>query len=337
MSEQLSWRAPRALARLLTAIENGAPEALAQVQTLYRQTAHRAHIVGITGVPGGGKSTLVAALTRALREQSRTVAVLSVDPSSPFTRGAILGDRIRMRGISGDPGVFIRSLASRSAPGGIAAATADMVTALDAAGFDVIFVETVGAGQDDVAIARLAETVVVVEAPGLGDDIQAIKAGLIEIADILVVNKADLPDAQRTAQNLAAALALGFETQGHHGPSLASSPQAGAPSGRAGWRVPVLLTSAAHDQGVAALIDALQQHRAWLETSEEGKHRRLRQAEAEIRARLYAQLMRAALAHIEHGALERWAAQCAQHRAHPEEAARALLQAILPKLCSSST
>lgn len=324
MSETLSWRAPRELARWLSAIERSDAKALAKVRALYR-TPSPAHVIGITGVPGSGKSTLIATLARALREAQHPVAVLSVDPSSPFTRGAILGDRIRMRDLAGDPGVFIRSLASRGAPGGLAAATADMVTALEAAGFDYVFVETVGAGQDDVAIARLAETVVVVEAPGLGDDVQAIKAGLIEIADILVVNKADLPEAQRTAQMLAAALALGFETVGHHGAAAMPAAQ----DVQHGWRVPVLLVSATKGEGITALIEALRQHRAWLHTSNEGLRRKRRQAEAEIYARLYAQLARYVQMHLDQAALQRWVEACAMRTAHPEEAAEALLAHVL--------
>ncbi|MCA9903094.1 MAG: methylmalonyl Co-A mutase-associated GTPase MeaB, partial [Anaerolineae bacterium] len=191
----------RALARLLTIVENareGGDDALA---ALFPNTGH-AHIIGITGPPGAGKSTLVNALTQALRAGQKTVAILAVDPTSPFSGGAILGDRIRMRDLAGDTGVFIRSMATRGSLGGLARASRDAVRVLDAAGYDYVLVETVGAGQNEVEIARMAQTVLVVEAPGMGDDVQAIKAGILEIADILVVNKADHPGLDNTVRGL---------------------------------------------------------------------------------------------------------------------------------------
>ena len=183
-----------ALARLLTQVENDTPEGREALNELFPHTG-KAHLVGVTGAPGTGKSSLVSQLVRAFRQQQDDkdpvqVAVVAVDPTSPFTGGALLGDRVRMRDLSGDPGVFIRSMASRGALGGLAQRTAAVVQVLDAGGFDVIFIETVGAGQSEVDIARLALTTLVVEAPGTGDDIQASKAGILEIADILVVNKA---------------------------------------------------------------------------------------------------------------------------------------------------
>ncbi len=188
-----------ALTRLLTLVENNAPEGQTALETLFPHTG-RAHLVGVTGAPGTGKSSLVNRLAAHYRKRMNgdpagRVAVVAVDPSSPFTGGAIMGDRIRMRELAGDPGVFIRSMASRGALGGLARTTAGLVKVFDAAGYELIFVETVGAGQVEVDIARLAHTTLVVDAPGLGDDIQAIKAGIIEIADILVVNKYDLPGA----------------------------------------------------------------------------------------------------------------------------------------------
>ena len=212
----------RALARLLTQIENDAPPAEAALAVLFAHTG-RAHLIGITGPPGTGKSSLVNALARVYRRAQLTVAIVAVDPSSPFTGGAILGDRIRMRDLAGDPGVFIRSMASRGSLGGLARATADVVRALDAAGFERILIETVGAGQTEVDIARAAQTTVVVEAPGLGDDVQAIKAGLLEVADVLVVNKADLPGADAALRALRASLDLAmpaarrWASDGHHG------------------------------------------------------------------------------------------------------------------------
>src|SRR5262245_55127195 len=198
----------RALAKLLTLIENRHPDAQAALAELYPHTG-KAWIVGVTGAPGTGKSSLVNALTKVLREQGKTVAIVAVDPTSPFSGGAILGDRIRMNDLSGDKGVFIRSMATRGSLGGVASATRDVVRVLDAAGFDYVLVETVGAGQSEVDIVRTAYTTLVIEAPGLGDDVQAIKAGILEIADILVVNKADRSGADQTVRSLKAMLELG--------------------------------------------------------------------------------------------------------------------------------
>ncbi|HMV29011.1 MAG TPA: methylmalonyl Co-A mutase-associated GTPase MeaB, partial [Anaerolineales bacterium] len=182
-----------ALARMLTQVENNSPEGPIVLMELFPHTG-KAHLIGVTGAPGTGKSSLVNQLALHYRKkEDKRVAIVAIDPSSPFTGGAVLGDRVRMRDLSGDPNVFIRSMASRGSLGGLAQATANVVQVFDAAGFDVVIVETVGAGQSEVDIARLAHTTLVVEAPGLGDDIQAIKAGILEIADILVVNKGDRP------------------------------------------------------------------------------------------------------------------------------------------------
>ncbi|MBE9507705.1 MAG: methylmalonyl Co-A mutase-associated GTPase MeaB, partial [Chloroflexi bacterium] len=190
-----------ALARLLSLVEDGGADARAALGALYPHTG-QAHIVGVTGAPGTGKSTLVNELAKVLRTQDATVGIVAVDPSSPFTGGALLGDRVRMRDLAGDPGIFIRSMATRGSLGGLARATSDAVKVLDAVGFSVVLVETVGAGQAEVDIARTAHTTVVVEAPGLGDEVQALKAGLLEIADVLVVNKADRPGAAQAARVL---------------------------------------------------------------------------------------------------------------------------------------
>jgi LAO/AO transport system kinase len=183
-----------ALARLLTQVENGSAEGRAILDELFPHTG-KAHLIGVTGAPGTGKSSLVNQLALHYRRavDHKRVAIVAVDPSSPFTGGAVLGDRVRMRDLAGDPGVFIRSMASRGSLGGLAQATAGMVQVFDAAGFELILIETVWAGQTEVDIARLAHTTLVVESPGMGDEIQAIKAGILEIADILVINKADLP------------------------------------------------------------------------------------------------------------------------------------------------
>jgi len=237
----------RAIARLLTRAESGDDECRPALEAIFRHTG-RAHVVGITGVPGSGKSTLVAKLTAEIRRTGRRVGIVAIDPSSPFSGGAILGDRVRMGEIADDDGVFVRSMATRGALGGLARGTLEAVDVLDAAGYDVVIIETVGVGQDEVEIARAAHTTVVVSAPGLGDDIQAIKAGILEIADIHVVSKADRSDADKTVTELKAMLALG------------------PPSARSGnWRVPVVPICALAGAGVAALAAAIDAHRAALD------------------------------------------------------------------------
>src|SRR5512141_585360 len=217
-----------ALARLLTHVENLTPEGRSALTALFPHSG-KAHLIGVTGAPGTGKSTLVNRLALHFRGEKKRVAVVAIDPSSPFTGGAVLGDRVRMQDLSGDPGVFIRSMASRGSLGGLAQSTAGVVQVFDAAGYELILIETVGAGQGEVDIARLAHTTLVVEAPGLGDDIQAIKAGILEIADILVINKADRPGVENTEKALKSMLDLAHPTQRiymHHGRALAVNPPA---------------------------------------------------------------------------------------------------------------
>ena len=220
LAQQLLSGNRLALTRLLTQVENDTPEGRAALTELFPHTGN-AHLIGVTGAPGTGKSSLVNQLALHFRKQEeRRVAVVAVDPSSPFTGGAVLGDRVRMRDLAGDPGVFIRSMASRGSLGGLARTTAGLVQVFDAAGFDIVLIETVGAGQAEVEIARLAHTTLVIEAPGLGDDIQAIKAGILEIADILVVNKADRPGVENTLKALKNALELAHPVRHvfqHHG------------------------------------------------------------------------------------------------------------------------
>ncbi len=229
----------RSLARLLTAVENRTALAEVALRRLY-PIAGRAHLVGITGPPGAGKSTLVAALVGELRRTGRTVAVVAVDPSSPITGGAILGDRVRMQAHAGDRDVFIRSMAARGHAGGLASTTGAACAVLDAVGFEIVFIETVGTGQSEVEVAATADTTVVLEAPEMGDEIQAIKAGLLEVADLVVVNKGDRPGAQRTASQLRAM--LGGGRRGLHGP-------------------PVLITTAATGAGVPELMAAIDRRR----------------------------------------------------------------------------
>ena len=239
----------RAIARMLTRAESADDEGKPALEAIFRH-AGRAHVIGITGVPGSGKSTLVAKLVAEIRRTGRRVGVVAIDPSSPFSGGAILGDRIRMGDISSDPGVFVRSMATRGALGGLARGTLDAVDILDAAGYETVVIETVGVGQDEVEVARAAHTTVVVSSPGLGDDIQAIKAGVLEIADIHVVGKSDRPDADKTVTDLKAMLALGVPTQ------------------RSGsWRPPVLKICGLSGDGVATLWEAIDAHRGALDES----------------------------------------------------------------------
>lgn len=258
----------RSLARLLTAIENDAA-GLREVLPALFAAGHGAHLVGVTGPPGSGKSTLVNALTEEWRRRGRRVGIVAVDPSSPYTGGSIMGDRIRMMGHAADPDVFMRSMASRGELGGIAGATWMAAAALDAAGYDPILIETVGAGQSEVEIARLAETTVVVEVPEMGDEVQAIKAGLLEVADLLVVNKGDRPGAEMAARHLRAMLST------------------------AGGRVtrlppPILLTTATTGEGVPALVDAIEAHRSEARSPEQAIARarnQLRRALADLAVR----------------------------------------------------
>ena len=267
-----------ALARTLTHIENNTPEGRSMLDELFPHTG-QAHLVGVTGAPGTGKSSLVNQLARYFRNPSdgskpRRVAIVAVDPSSPFTGGAILGDRVRMRDLSGDPGVFIRSMASRGSLGGLAVATSGIVQALDAAGFDLVMIETVGAGQAEVDIARLAHTTVVVEAPGLGDDIQAIKAGILEIADILAINKADLPGIENAERALKSMLQVAhpvehvFQNQvAHHQLFPEQQPVNPATAGEEHyWELPLIRTIATTGAGVDELGLLIDQHCAYLKS-----------------------------------------------------------------------
>jgi LAO/AO transport system kinase len=249
-------------------VENDPTATRTIVGALYGATG-RAHVVGITGPPGSGKSSLVNELAKRFRQRSRRVGIVAVDPSSPFSGGALLGDRVRMRDLAGDEGVFVRSMASRGSLGGLARGVSAAVVVLDAAGYDPILIETVGAGQAEVDIAGAAHTTLVLEAPGMGDDVQSIKAGILEIADVLVVNKADQPGAGRAVKSLEIMLHLGLGPagdDGHHGPATPpATPDTRPPA--AGWAVPVLQTVATTGQGVDALADTVERHGHYLRDS----------------------------------------------------------------------
>lgn len=249
-----------ALGRLMSRAEAAVPEARPTLAEVYRH-AGAAHVIGLTGVPGSGKSTLVARLTAELRQRGEKVGIVAIDPSSPYSGGAILGDRIRMTELAQDPGVFIRSMATRGATGGMARAALDAVDLLDVAGFTTIILETVGVGQDEVEVAHASDTTVVVSAPGLGDEIQAIKAGVLEIADIHVVSKCDRDDANRTLADLKQMLTLGTLT----GPVK-------------DWAVPVVGVSAYTGQGIGELLQKIAAHRAALQAGDMGRDRRRRVA-----------------------------------------------------------
>ncbi len=234
----------RSIAKAITIIENGMPEAQELISQIFPHTG-KAHVIGLTGAGGAGKSTLIEKIVREYRRKGKTVGIIAVDPTSPFTGGAFLGDRIRMQELSTDEGVYIRSMATRNYAGGISKATKDAAKILDAAGKDVVIVETAGAGQSEVEIVKVAQTIVVMHAPGMGDEIQAIKAGIMEIADIFVVNKADRENANKTTIDIQAMLQLSNK--------------------KGGWNPPVLKTVALTGEGVPELIEKLEEHRCFLE------------------------------------------------------------------------
>lgn len=294
----------RALSRILTRVENGTAEGREYLRRLYPRSG-RAHTIGVTGSAGSGKSSLTGALAAELRKRGHEVGIIAVDPSSPFTQGAILGDRIRMQDLILDPGVFVRSMASRGALGGLAPTIDDAVAVMDAFGFPYVFIETVGAGQDEVEIAGTALTTVLVNNPGTGDDIQALKAGIIEIADVLVVNKADRPGADVLVSQLRALLSL-------------------APS--EGREVPILSTVATTGDGVPELVDAIDGHRAWLDSSGElAEHRRqeARHQVLSVAQRMLLERIRAATSEDTLGAL---VAQVADRSLDPKSAAEELIE-----------
>ncbi len=301
---------PRAVARLISLVENHAALLPSLTAALLPHTG-RAQVLGVTGAPGVGKSTSTAALIASLRADQRRVAVLAVDPSSPFSGGALLGDRVRMQDHATDGGVFIRSMATRGHLGGLSAAAPQAVRVLDAAGFDDVIIETVGVGQAELEVAALADTVIVLMAPGMGDGIQAAKAGILEVADVFVVNKADRDGADQVVRDLRGMQSLG----GRH-----SEPGA--------WRAPIVKTVAARGEGVDDVRAAVAKHRQWMADGGELERRRRHRAEVEIEAIALAEVRRRLADRLGPGAVGAAAAAVAAGRTDPYRAAYALLDAL---------
>lgn len=305
--------APTAVARAISAVERGRPEAETLLGQVYPRSGN-AHVVGVTGIPGSGKSTLVTRLAEELRTRGRSVAIVAVDPSSPYSGGSLLGDRIRMGSLAEDAGVFIRSMATHGTLGGLARATSDTVIILDAAGWDVILIETVGVGQDEVEIATASHTTVVLSVPGTGDDIQAIKAGILEVADVHVVNKADRDGADR----LMAQLKDMLRVAGFRGDSDA-------------WRVPVQSTVAEKGRGIAELLDAIDEHAAWLQTSGHLQERERLMAEARIRGIVHQLVRQRVDREIAEGIAAGVIGDVSERTLSPIKAARTLLEHVTGK------
>ncbi len=314
-----------ALARTLTQVENDSAEGRAALAELFPHTG-KTHLIGVTGAPGTGKSSLVNQLALHFRREGRRVAILAVDPSSPFTGGAVLGDRVRMRDLAGDAGVFIRSMATRGSLGGLAQTTAALTQVFDAAGFDVTLIETVGAGQSEVDIARLAHTTLVVEAPGLGDDIQAIKAGILEIADVLVINKADRPGVENTERALKSMLELAHPTRHvflHHGREMVVDAPVNAETRM--WLPPIQRTVAVDGQGIAELAAHIAAHAEHLRVSGDWAARERARLGSEMEALLREALMARFRAEVPNGKFESTLKQVYERGLSPWEAVKLLL------------
>jgi LAO/AO transport system kinase len=318
----------RSIARVISQVENNTDLAQQVLRSLFPHTGN-AYSIGVTGAPGTGKSVLVTMLAAHLREHDFRVGIIAVDPSSPFTGGAVLGDRFRMRDISNDPGIFIRSMAARGQLGGLARTTFDVMRVLDAAGFDFVIIETVGAGQNEVEITRVADTTVLVEAPGLGDDIQAIKAGILEIADVIAVNKADRPGVRNTVRALRAMLELGHRkrTVTHHGQLMQQDD--GAPTVVDDmWMVPIVQTIATENQGVEELYSAIQQHRDYVVSSGLQAAQTRQRLRDELMHRLQAALLRDLLAQTANTQLDAVLEEVLARKLDPESAVQTLLQNV---------
>ncbi len=307
----------RAIARAISFVEDGDPLAVPILRELFPHTG-RTRVVGLTGAPGAGKSTLVERLAAEYRRRNARVGILAVDPTSPFSGGAILGDRIRMQALAGDPGVYIRSMATRGQLGGLAPATQDAVTILDAAGCDVVLIETVGVGQDEVEIARLADVTALLLVPGLGDDIQTFKAGVMEIADVYVVNKADRAGADRVEQEVTALLSVANRSDG--------------------WRPPIVKTVATTGQGVAELAEALDQFKAFSEKGEVAALRRRQHWRSRVLDLLRQRLFEVAAAGpIQDGSLDRQIDELMERKSSPHQLVEGIIGSFLASSGNSVT
>ena len=317
-----------ALSRLLTRVENNSEEGRAALNELFPYTG-KAHLIGVTGAPGTGKSTLVNQLALYYRKAEKRVAIVAVDPSSPFTGGAVLGDRVRMRDLYGDKGVFIRSMASRGSLGGLAQTTAGVVRVFDAAGFDVILIETVGAGQAEVDVARLAHTTLVVEAPGLGDDIQAIKAGILEIADVLVVNKADRPGVENTERALKGMLELAHPARRvfqHHSQQMTVEAPEKDDGQNPVWIPEVKRTTAKDGIGIDELGEAIARHITFLRENGEWAARERAQLQSTFDALIQEKLFSRFLANLSSAGYDEIIEKMVSRELSPWGAAETLLK-----------
>jgi LAO/AO transport system kinase len=287
---------PRALARAISTVENRAPGWSDLLKALFPHSG-KARVIGLTGAPGAGKSTLVDQLAKHYRKENQTVGIIAVDPTSPYTGGAILGDRIRMQDHYADPGIYIRSMATRGSLGGLARATADAVTVLDASGRDLVMIETVGVGQDEVDIVRLADVTVVILVPGMGDDVQTIKAGIMEIADIFVINKSDHTGAERVEREIRAMQSLATRHDR--------------------WTPPIVKTIASEGTGTAELADTIAHYEAYLRKENLVFKKNVENWQERLIEMLRDAMLEKARAQLDAGALERYAAEIAEHRRDP--------------------
>jgi LAO/AO transport system kinase len=299
--DQLRSGDPRSLARAISIVENRAPGWADLLKALFPHTG-KARIIGLTGAPGAGKSTLVDQLAKHYRKENHTVGIIAVDPTSPYTGGAILGDRIRMQDHHADPGIFIRSMATRGSLGGLARATADAATVLDASGRDLVMIETVGVGQDEVDIVRLADVTIVILVPGMGDDVQTIKAGIMEIADIFVINKSDREGAERVEREIRALQSLAPRT-----PSTINSH----------WTPPIVKTVASEGVGTAELAQAIADYEAYLKKEGLFLKKNVENWQERLIEMLRDAMLEKARAQMDSGSLERYAAEIAEHKRDP--------------------
>ena len=309
--QQLRSGDPRSLARAISIVENRSPGWSDLLKALFPETGH-ARILGLTGAPGAGKSTLVDQLANQYRKQNQTVGIIAVDPSSPYTGGAILGDRIRMQDHFSDPGIYIRSMATRGSLGGLARATADVATILDASGRDLVMIETVGVGQDEVDIVRVADVTIVILVPGMGDDVQSIKAGIMEIADIFVINKSDREGADRVEREIRGLQSLAIRSDR--------------------WTPPIVKTVASEGAGVSELVDTIAKYQAYLEKEDLTLQHRVQHWQERLVEMLRDALLEKARSQFVDGSVARYAAEVAEHKRDPYT----LVEEIVGKMEKSS-